>query len=79
MKLFHSVGPHCDLESASVPNIILANVPGISVQGPDVYGPAPYSKYDGALSRPPSRATNNKSPLNRVIDLTADSAMGNLN
>ncbi|KAG9236630.1 hypothetical protein BJ875DRAFT_455983 [Amylocarpus encephaloides] len=34
----------------------------------------PYSTFDGAPSRPPSRISNNKSPLGNMIDSTANSA-----
>ncbi|APA07778.1 hypothetical protein sscle_03g025480 [Sclerotinia sclerotiorum 1980 UF-70] len=46
---------------------------GISfaVQGPDDFGS--YSHFESAApSRPPSRTSNNKSPLSKVVDLTAD-------
>ncbi|PQE22262.1 ubiquitin interaction domain-containing protein [Rutstroemia sp. NJR-2017a WRK4] len=43
-----------------------------NVQGPD--DPGPYSRFDGAPSRPPSRTSNNKSPLSKVIDLTTEQA-----
>jgi len=41
-----------------------------NVQGPD--DPGPYNRFDGAPSRPPSRTSNNKSPLSKVIDLTTE-------
>ncbi|TVY84170.1 hypothetical protein LSUE1_G000958 [Lachnellula suecica] len=46
------------------------------IQGPDVPGPSSYSHYDGngLASRPPSRTSHNKSPLGKIIDLTADAA-----
>ncbi|PMD43684.1 hypothetical protein L207DRAFT_510194 [Hyaloscypha variabilis F] len=34
----------------------------------------PYGPYPGAPSRPPSRTSNNKSPLSKIIDLTAEHA-----
>lgn len=47
------------------------------IQGADEHGPA-YSneRINMAPSRPPSRASNNKSPLSKVIDLTAEHAAG---
>ncbi|KAK2628508.1 hypothetical protein QTJ16_001611 [Diplocarpon rosae] len=36
--------------------------------------PGAFNRYDIAPSRPPSRASNNKSPLSKVIDLTAEHA-----
>ncbi|KAH6724870.1 hypothetical protein BKA61DRAFT_589348 [Leptodontidium sp. MPI-SDFR-AT-0119] len=48
---------------------------GISfdIHAPDDPGPFP-GRYDGGPSRPPSRTSNNKSPLSKVIDLTAEHA-----
>ncbi|KAJ5033526.1 uncharacterized protein L3040_008641 [Drepanopeziza brunnea f. sp. 'multigermtubi'] len=43
-----------------------------NIHAPDDSGP--YNRYDGAPSRPPSRTSNNKSPLSKVIDLTAEHA-----
>ncbi|CAG8952025.1 hypothetical protein HYFRA_00000761 [Hymenoscyphus fraxineus] len=42
------------------------------IQGPDDVGP--YNTLDGAMSRPPSRISNNRSPMSKVIDLSADAA-----
>lgn len=44
------------------------------IQGPDDVGP--YNSFDGAMSRPPSRMSNNKSPMGKIIDLSADAAAG---
>ncbi|TAQ86641.1 hypothetical protein B7494_g5012 [Chlorociboria aeruginascens] len=48
-------------------------VQGISfnIQSPDEPS---YSTFDGPLSRPPSRASHNKSPLSKVIDLSDEHA-----
>lgn len=57
-----------------------SNNQGISfdIQGPDDHGPFG-PRYDGvgAPSRPPSRTSHNKSPLGKIIDLTADHAAAN--
>ncbi|KAI9646744.1 hypothetical protein NHQ30_004742 [Ciborinia camelliae] len=47
---------------------------GISfeVQGPDEFCPSFSHFENGAPSRPPSRTSNNKSPLSKVVDLTTD-------
>ncbi|KAL2068176.1 hypothetical protein VTL71DRAFT_16274 [Oculimacula yallundae] len=52
---------------------------GISfdIHAPDDPGPFPASRFDGAPSRPPSRSSNNKSPLSKAIDLTAVAAAAN--
>ncbi|KAM3081481.1 hypothetical protein ACMFMG_004939 [Clarireedia jacksonii] len=47
-----------------------------NVQGPD--DPGPYNRFDGAPSRPPSRTSNNKSPLSKVADLTTDQDPSNV-
>ncbi|PVH78657.1 hypothetical protein DL98DRAFT_590199 [Cadophora sp. DSE1049] len=49
---------------------------GISfdIHAPDDPGPFPGGRFDGGPSRPPSRTSNNKSPLSKVIDLTAEHA-----
>ncbi|TVY42972.1 hypothetical protein LSUB1_G001284 [Lachnellula subtilissima] len=46
------------------------------IQGPDVAAPS-YNHYDGngLASRPPSRTSHNKSPLGKIIDLTAEHAL----
>ncbi len=45
------------------------------IHAPD--DPGPFGgRFDGAPSRPPSRTSNNKSPLSKVIDLTAEHALG---
>ncbi|KAH8821644.1 hypothetical protein F5884DRAFT_96464 [Xylogone sp. PMI_703] len=41
-----------------------------SIQASDDLGP--YGSFDTAPSRPPSRTSNSKSPLSKVIDLSAD-------
>jgi len=48
------------------------------IQAPDVPGPSSYNHFDGngLASRPPSRTSHNKSPLGRVIDMTAEHAAG---
>lgn len=50
---------------------------GISfnIQGADDLGPNAQGRFDGALSRPPSRTSNNRSPIGKVIDLTPEHAM----
>ncbi|PBP24204.1 ubiquitin interaction domain-containing protein [Diplocarpon rosae] len=51
-----------------------SNAHGISfdIHTPD--DPGAFNQYDIAPSRPPSRASNNKSPLSKVVDLTAEHA-----
>ncbi|PQE16696.1 ubiquitin interaction domain-containing protein [Rutstroemia sp. NJR-2017a BBW] len=63
-----------DMETGNTNRVLdlLANYmkQAFNVQGPD--DPGPYSRFDGAPSRPPSRTSNNKSPLSKVIDLTTE-------
>ncbi|CAL3965787.1 unnamed protein product [Diplocarpon coronariae] len=51
-----------------------SNAHGISfdIHAPD--DPGAFHRYDAAPSRPPSRTSNNKSPLSKVVDLTAEHA-----
>jgi hypothetical protein len=52
-----------------------------NIQGADVPGPFG-GQFDGTLaapSRPPSRTSNNRSPHNKIIDLTAEHAAGSYN
>ncbi|KAH8683014.1 hypothetical protein BGZ60DRAFT_208922 [Tricladium varicosporioides] len=48
-----------------------SSIPSFNIHGPDEMGP--FNQFDGAMgppTRPPSRTSNNKSPMSRVIDMT---------
>ncbi|KAH6684481.1 hypothetical protein B0J14DRAFT_572979 [Halenospora varia] len=48
-----------------------SNIPSFNIHGPDEMGP--FNQFEGAMgppTRPPSRTSNNKSPMSRVIDMT---------
>ena len=62
-------------ESSEAIRCMLMPGKAFQVQGPDDYGPSGSGRFDGAMSRPPSRV-NNKSPLGKIIDLTAEHAAG---